>query len=106
MHTFILRALRQLHKISSSEDLTGADYGGSLYLNCIVSGRVRRVLEFFRIISYKRYPTTSSLRRHSLCHSETEYCAHQRGSGARVVIPEIYTTNRPSDASRIARRIH
>ena len=57
MHTFILRALRQLHKISSSEDLTGADYGGSLYLNCIGSGLVRRVLGFFRIISYKRYPT-------------------------------------------------
>jgi hypothetical protein len=65
-----------------------------LYLNYMSRvRRVRQVLGILRIKSYNAIQHTASLRRHSLCHSETSYCAHQRGSGARVVIPEIYTTS-------------
>ena len=76
---------------------TVTHYGGSLYLNVSGPDVVRRVLGFFRIISYKRYPTTSSLRRHSLCHSETEYCAHQRKSAFRHLAwspPAIHASTR------------
>jgi hypothetical protein len=73
------------------------------YTHWIEFGAVKFVFELYvvcpsgarilRIKSYNAIQHTASLRRHSLCHSETSYCAHQRGSGARVVIPEIYTTS-------------